>query len=58
MHVLGICYGMQLLVQKLGGEVAVGDEQEYGKMEIEVKESALHGADEVGGHLCLDDSWR
>jgi GMP synthase (glutamine-hydrolysing) A subunit len=50
-HVLGICYGMQLLVQKLGGEVTVGDAQEYGKMEIEVgKESALYAADEVGGH--------
>lgn len=50
-HVLGICYGMQLLVQKLGGEVTVGEKQEYGKMEIEVgKGSALYGADEVGGH--------
>ncbi|KAJ4773686.1 GMP synthase [glutamine-hydrolyzing] [Rhynchospora pubera] len=50
-HVLGICYGMQLLVQKLGGVVDVGEKQEYGKMEIEVqKESALYAADEVGGH--------
>ncbi|XP_074304298.1 uncharacterized protein LOC141639016 [Silene latifolia] len=35
-HVLGICYGLQLIVQKLGGLVKVGDKQEYGKMEIEV----------------------
>lgn len=50
-HVLGICYGMQLLVQKLGGEVAVGEKQEYGKMEIEVgNKSSLYGRDEVGGH--------
>lgn len=50
-HVLGICYGMQLLVQKLGGEVTEGEKQEYGKMEIEVaKESALYDADDVGGH--------
>ncbi|KAM7259520.1 hypothetical protein ACFE04_015261 [Oxalis oulophora] len=34
--VLGICYGLQLIVQKLGGEVRVGEKQEYGRMEIEV----------------------
>ncbi|MFS7941853.1 putative GMP synthase (glutamine-hydrolyzing) [Helianthus anomalus] len=34
--VLGICYGLQLIVQKLGGAVAVGEKQEYGKMVIEV----------------------
>jgi len=33
---LGICYGMQLIVQKLGGVVGVGEKQEYGKMEIRV----------------------
>ncbi|XP_077225848.1 GMP synthase (glutamine-hydrolyzing), putative / glutamine amidotransferase [Tasmannia lanceolata] len=42
--VLGICYGLQLLVQKLGGEVRVGDCQEYGRMEIVVeRESVLFG---------------
>lgn len=35
-HVLGICYGLQLIVQKLGGLVKVGERQEYGKMNIEV----------------------
>uniref|UniRef100_UPI001CB8930E GMP synthase [glutamine-hydrolyzing]-like n=1 Tax=Erigeron canadensis TaxID=72917 RepID=UPI001CB8930E len=34
--VLGICYGLQLIVQKLGGLVGVGEKQEYGKMVIEV----------------------
>ena len=34
--VLGICYGMQLMSQKLGGRVAPGAEREYGKMPIEV----------------------
>lgn len=38
MPVLGICYGMQLLVQKLGGKVASGDKHEYGKMVITVVE--------------------
>ncbi|CAB4310346.1 unnamed protein product [Prunus armeniaca] len=34
--VLGVCYGLQLIVQRLGGEVRVGEKQEYGRMEIEV----------------------
>lgn len=34
--VLGICYGLQLIVQKLGGVVGVGEKQEYGRMVIEV----------------------
>ncbi|KAK8480349.1 hypothetical protein V6N13_041064 [Hibiscus sabdariffa] len=37
--VLGICYGLQLIVQRLGGEVRVGQKQEYGRMEIEVVKS-------------------
>lgn len=52
--VLGICYGMQLLVQKLGGVVAVGEKQEYGKMEIAVAADAagsgLYGPDAAGAH--------
>ncbi|KAM6553955.1 hypothetical protein CsatB_014717 [Cannabis sativa] len=35
--VLGICYGLQLIFQKLGGIVRVGEKQEYGRMEIECK---------------------
>lgn len=34
--VLGICYGMQLMSQKLGGKVVPGIEREYGKMTIEI----------------------
>ena len=34
--VLGICYGMQLMSQTLGGKVVPGAEREYGKMPIEV----------------------
>ncbi|XVF10590.1 hypothetical protein REPUB_Repub07fG0195500 [Reevesia pubescens] len=37
--VLGVCYGLQLIVQRLGGEVRVGEKQEYGRMEIEVVKS-------------------
>ena len=32
--VLGICYGMQALVQKLGGKVSPGDVREYGQAEL------------------------
>lgn len=39
--VLGICYGCQLIAHKLGGKVAHADTREYGKSEIEYKESAL-----------------
>ncbi|XP_058732021.1 uncharacterized protein LOC131603640 [Vicia villosa] len=47
--VLGICYGLQLLVHRLGGEVRVGDTQEYGRMEIHVENpSALYPSDKVG----------
>lgn len=46
---LGICYGLQLLVQKLGGEVRIGEKQEYGRMEIEVqKNSGIFGGKSVG----------
>ena len=34
--ILGICYGMQLTVRTLGGEVARGRAREYGKAELEV----------------------
>ena len=49
-HVLGVCYGMQLLVQSLGGAVEPGERQEYGDMEVEVTapSSALYGEGRVG----------
>jgi len=39
--VLGICYGMQLMAQMLGGKVAVPDEREYGKVNMQVTSSRL-----------------
>ncbi len=33
--ILGICYGMQLIVQTLGGKVARGKAREYGKAEVQ-----------------------
>ncbi|PQM35763.1 GMP synthase [Prunus yedoensis var. nudiflora] len=47
--VLGVCYGLQLIVQRLGGEVRVGEKQEYGRSEIEVAiNSGLFGSKKVG----------
>ncbi|KAJ7292396.1 hypothetical protein O6H91_Y280300 [Diphasiastrum complanatum] len=34
-YVLGICYGLQLIVKVLGGDVKQAESQEYGKMQIE-----------------------
>ena len=39
--VLGICYGMQLTAQTLGGVVSVGKKAEYGKVDIEYSEHPL-----------------
>ncbi len=39
--VLGICYGAQLMAYKLGGDVRRGEKREYGKTEINYKESLL-----------------
>ncbi len=36
--VLGICYGLQLLVHEMGGEVKPGTHREYGRMPVEVVE--------------------
>jgi GMP synthase (glutamine-hydrolysing) len=38
--VLGICYGMQLMMARLGGRVEPAGEREYGPAEIEVGEGA------------------
>ncbi len=34
--ILGICYGMQLLVQALGGEVTPADKREYGLAQLQI----------------------
>jgi len=39
--ILGICYGMQLLVQCLGGAVAPAEKREYGRMPISTTAGAL-----------------
>ena len=45
--VLGICYGMQLMANNLGGKVARADKQEYGKIQlhIEKENKLLEGID-------------
>lgn len=39
--ILGICYGMHLLVHHLGGEVQRADQQEYGKAQVSQSGSEL-----------------
>ena len=34
--ILGICYGMQLIAQSLGGRVSAGSEREYGDTQVEI----------------------
>lgn len=36
--ILGICYGMQLLAQELGGRVAPAERREYGPVELHIKD--------------------
>jgi GMP synthase (glutamine-hydrolysing) len=37
--ILGVCYGLQLLAQYLGGKVEKGQKREYGKGTLQVKDS-------------------
>ena len=39
--ILGICYGMQMSHQMLGGQVAPSDKKEYGRAVIDIKDSLL-----------------
>ena len=43
--VLGICYGMQYMIDALGGEVTKADKREYGFAQLRIKDTSgiLHG---------------
>jgi GMP synthase (glutamine-hydrolysing) len=45
--ILGICYGMQLMVHKFGGEICRADKKEYGRAELHIKGTShlFHGLD-------------
>ena len=49
--VLGICYGQQAMCDQLGGEVSLGDHQEFGHATLTVSDDCalFHGAWEIGG---------
>lgn len=49
--VLGICYGQQAMCQQLGGEVSLGDHQEFGAATIEITADCalFRDAWQVGG---------
>ena len=34
--ILGICYGLQLMVKRLGGQVEAADDREYGRAELKI----------------------
>lgn len=40
MPILGVCYGMQLMVQHFGGKIGRAEKREYGRMGVVVKNSA------------------
>ena len=51
--ILGICYGMQALADKLGGTVEVSEHREFGYAEVELgdDEGLLHGLGNDDGQL-------
>jgi len=51
--VLGICYGLQLLVHQLGGRVEPADDREYGRahLKIERADVLLEGLDDAVDHV-------
>ena len=51
--ILGICYGMQLMMNNLGGTVARADKREYGTMDVNIDNTSLlfQGFDKVNGFL-------
>ncbi|MDT8307356.1 MAG: glutamine-hydrolyzing GMP synthase, partial [Anaerolineae bacterium] len=60
--VLGVCYGMQLLAQRLGGRVAGSERREYGPARVELSAEAgplFNGwqAGEGTGDISLQQVW-
>ena len=51
--ILGICYGMQLMTQTLGGNVARPDKREYGTTDVQIDNTSLlfQGFDTKNGFL-------
>ena len=51
--ILGICYGLQLLVQRLGGRVEAAEDREYGRahLKIEREDRLLEGLAAETGHV-------
>lgn len=39
--VLGLCYGMQIMAQTLGGKVAAAEAREFGKTELQLQDSRI-----------------
>ncbi|MTV49090.1 glutamine-hydrolyzing GMP synthase [Heliobacillus mobilis] len=50
--ILGICYGMQLMVNQLGGKVVKADSREYGKADLMIMEAEGPFANMSGAVQC------
>ncbi|MBC9784768.1 glutamine-hydrolyzing GMP synthase [Heliobacterium chlorum] len=50
--ILGICYGMQLMVNQLGGKVVKADSREYGKADLTIMEAEGPFANMSGAVQC------
>ena len=50
---LGICYGVQLMAENLGGQVSPGSKKEYGKTELLIDDNS----DLFAGLLTMMDCW-
>ena len=57
--VLGICYGMQLTAQLLGGQVERAKEREYGRVTVTMKEQAgLQDGMSVSSSCWMSHTWQ
>lgn len=48
--IMGICYGMQLITQHFGGEVAAANHQEYGKAKLEITDTNASIFKDIGNN--------
>src|SRR5438094_3064668 len=52
--VLGICYGMQIMAQQLGGTVDAGERREFGYAQVAIRDPSLL-LEGIEDHLTEDD---
>jgi GMP synthase (glutamine-hydrolysing) len=55
--VLGICYGMQVMAHRLGGQVQAGSHREYGRAEISIHHSSRQPGRLFDGLAACETVW-